>query len=133
MTDMHSFFGEVISTYSRAQAIEDGVLVDVTAMAREAGFKIPVVLTAAAWAEAVAVGDKAQEFGQSEAGRLWDVLFVAGTAARVAAKMSDASQITCRVSVADGPGATREVVLVVHCGPGDNAEPVITIMLPNED
>jgi type I site-specific restriction endonuclease len=30
-------FGEVIYSYTRAQAIEDGVLVDVTDMAKEAG------------------------------------------------------------------------------------------------
>ena len=34
-----SFFGNVISTYTRAQAIEDGVLVDAGCMANEAGFK----------------------------------------------------------------------------------------------
>jgi hypothetical protein len=34
-----SFFGKVISTYTRAQAIEDGVLVDAGCMANEAGFK----------------------------------------------------------------------------------------------
>ncbi len=31
-------FGPVVSSYSRAQAIDDGVLVDVTSTAREAGF-----------------------------------------------------------------------------------------------
>ena len=36
---VESFFGDVISTYTRAQAIEDGVLIDVSSMAREAGFK----------------------------------------------------------------------------------------------
>ena len=35
-----SFFGKVISTYTRAQAIEDGVLIDVGSMANEAGFKM---------------------------------------------------------------------------------------------
>ena len=49
-----SFFGNVISTYTRAQAIEDGVLIDAGAMAREAGFKWPVALTTAAWADCVA-------------------------------------------------------------------------------
>ena len=34
-----SFFGEVISTYTRAQAIEDGVLIDAGSIAKEAGFK----------------------------------------------------------------------------------------------
>lgn len=32
----------VVSSYSRAQALEDGVLVDVTRMAKEAGFKVQV-------------------------------------------------------------------------------------------
>ena len=35
-------FAPVISAYTRAQAIEDGILVDVSETAREAGFKIPV-------------------------------------------------------------------------------------------
>ena len=49
-----AFFGEVISTYSRAQAIEDGVLIDAGSMASEAGFKWPVALTSAVWADCVA-------------------------------------------------------------------------------
>ena len=39
----------VISTYSRAQALEDGVLVDAGPLAKEAGFRWPVAITAAAW------------------------------------------------------------------------------------
>src|SRR6185437_8267129 len=38
-------FGEVIYSYTRAQAIADGVLVDVSETAKEAGFKYPVALT----------------------------------------------------------------------------------------
>jgi len=40
---------EVISTYSRKQEIEDGVLHDVSEMAREAGIAHPVAITAAVW------------------------------------------------------------------------------------
>jgi hypothetical protein len=36
---------EVISSYSRAQAIADGVLIDVSKMAKEAGFKWATVVT----------------------------------------------------------------------------------------
>lgn len=36
---------EVISTYSRNQAIEDGVLIDVSDTARDFGYKAPVVVT----------------------------------------------------------------------------------------
>ena len=40
---------DLIHSYSRAQAIEDGVLVDVSETAREAGFTVPVAITRAAW------------------------------------------------------------------------------------
>ena len=38
---------DLIHSYTRAEAIADGVLIDVSATAREAGFKYPVALTAA--------------------------------------------------------------------------------------
>jgi type I site-specific restriction endonuclease len=42
-----SLFGEVIFSYTRAQAIADRVLIDVTPTALEAGFRFPVAVTAA--------------------------------------------------------------------------------------
>ncbi len=62
----------LVHRYTRADAIRDGVLIDVTATAREAGFKFPVALTAAVWAKCVAVPSGV--LCQDEAGRLWDVL-----------------------------------------------------------
>lgn len=48
--------GELIYAYTRAMAIDDGMLVEVPAeLAREAGFTVHVALTAGAWHEAVAV------------------------------------------------------------------------------
>ena len=47
--DIAAAFGPPISTYTRAQAIEDGFLVDVSETPREAGFKIPVALTRTVW------------------------------------------------------------------------------------
>ena len=40
-------FGEVIFSYTRAQAIADRVLIDVTPTALKAGFRFPVAVTAA--------------------------------------------------------------------------------------
>lgn len=40
---------DIISAFSRAEAIEDGVLIDVTEMGREAGFRFPVAVTEALW------------------------------------------------------------------------------------
>jgi len=67
--------------YTRAQAIDDGVLVDVTETAAEAGFKVPVALSAALWAEAVA-WDESRGALQDEKGRLWDCLWMAYCTAR---------------------------------------------------
>jgi len=36
---------DIIFSYTRAQAIEDGVLVDVSELAREASFRYPVAVT----------------------------------------------------------------------------------------
>jgi hypothetical protein len=42
-----------IHSYRRAQAIGDGVLIDVSTAAREAGIRYPVALTAAVWERCV--------------------------------------------------------------------------------
>ena len=83
----HPFFGEVISVYTRAQALADGVLIDAGAMVHESGFRWPVALTAAAWNDCVkwTEADNERQIHQDPSGRLWDVLFMAAYAARNAA------------------------------------------------
>jgi hypothetical protein len=58
--------GEMISLYTRDQAIEDGLPVDVSAMAREAGFKWPVAVTRRVWDEIVTPAPHDVQRGQSE-------------------------------------------------------------------
>jgi hypothetical protein len=120
---------EVIFSYSRKQAIEDGVLIDVTATAKEAGIRFPVALTAAAWGRCVAVPPGVA--CQDEAGRLWDVL----TLFRLAARRGGSDTLLFGVHVRnDNRGRTPPLVrLKAVCAPGDDAAPVITIMLPDED
>ncbi|WP_425598864.1 DUF6573 family protein [Tahibacter aquaticus] len=43
----------LVFSYTRAGAIGDGALIEVTEHAHEAGFRIPVSVTAAAWADCV--------------------------------------------------------------------------------
>ena len=75
----HPFCGDVVSTVTRAQALEDGVLMDAGSTAREAGLRRPVALAAAAWDECVSWtdGDSAAQVPQDPEGRLGDVLFSA--------------------------------------------------------
>lgn len=119
----------LIFAYSRAQALADGVLVDAGPLAAEAGFRYPVALTAAAWQECVEV--PMTDLIHDQIGRLWDVLNVLRAAIKASHGHSD--RIDFCVDVADEDEMITTVRLKSLCGPGDNHEPVITIMLPDED
>ena len=133
---LEDVFGPVIASYSRAQAIDDGVLIDVTSMAREAGFKWPVALTHAAWCDCVAWTERDDHLQvyQDESGRLWDVLFMASYAVRAATTPGDRLRFSLYRVPKDGQSTeAQEVSLQLMVGPGDAGEPVVTILLPNED
>jgi hypothetical protein len=119
----------LIYSYTRKQAIDDGVLVDISNMAQEAGIIYPVALTAAVWERCVAVPDSLEGF-QDEDGRLWDVLWCFRVAA--SAKRNE-EQILFHVIVRNSLKTAETVALKAICGPGDTHEPVLTMMLPNED
>ena len=67
-------FGEVIYSYTRAQAVADGVQVEVSKVAAEAGIRFPVFLTRTVFDAFVTVPPDVT--GQDEAGRLWDVVWM---------------------------------------------------------
>jgi hypothetical protein len=120
---------DLIHRYTRAQALEDGVLVDVTETAREAGFRVPVALTQTAWADCVhwTEEDSARVVHQDESGRLWDVLWMAKLAAG-AARRGDQTPFKLHRVPRDGKtGEPMPVTLLLDIGPGDEGEPVITI------
>lgn len=144
---MKEVFGEVIHSYSRADALADGELVDVSKAGRDAGLRLPTVVTRAVW-------DRYCEFdarsaGQCLAGRVWDVVWMLRLA--IARGNKDESQLAYSLFVAipvgveyqsnerrlgagdDLPATHREVTLKVIVGPGDTAEPVLTILMPWED
>ena len=122
----------VIFSYTRAQAIEDGVLVDLTEWARETGFRIPVACTAAVWHGYIVPPAGTKELGQSERGRVHDLLWMAYVAIRQS-KGAQREQLRFKVTFLQAPHKHEEVRLKAHCGPGDQGEPVLTIMNLDED
>lgn len=129
-------FGDVIYAYTRDQAIKDGVLVDVSQVAQEAGFVFPVAVTRRVWDEIITPPVSVKELGQSEGGRLWDVLWML----RVAIKKdkTQGSHIRYQLIVQNDFEHDLEdprylVTLKSLCHGGDDREPVITIMMPDED
>jgi hypothetical protein len=105
----------------------------VSETAREAGFVFPVALTRTAWIDCVqwSAQDCKRQTYQDEAGRLWDVLWMA----RNAARRGGSSIVFQFLRVPNGGRGVkaRLVSLKMVCGPGDAGDPVITIMEPNED
>jgi hypothetical protein len=75
-------FGEVIYSYTRSQAVADGVQVEVTKTAQEAGIRFPVFITRTAFDAYVTVPPNVT--GQDEAGRLWDIVWMLRFAIRKA-------------------------------------------------
>ncbi len=123
---------EVISSYSRSQAIEDGTLIDVTQTAKKAGFRFPVAVTQSVWGGCIEPSEAAAKAGQTVAGRLWDLLWLLRVAVGNA---HGKSRLAFKVMFQNGAGVkSRQVVsLIAVCGPGDQAEPVITVMLPQDE
>ena len=124
-------FGEVIYSYTRAQAIADGVQVEVTKTAQEAGIKYPLFLTRAVFDNYVTVPEGVT--GQDEAGRLWDVVWM--TRFAILRSRPGCDRIPVAFYVRNDNRAARLVKLIATCGALDidDAQPAITVMLPDED
>ena len=107
---------DLIHSYSRKQAIEDGALVD--------------LMTSAAYFETVGPIDGELPSGQDRTGRLWDVLMVLKAAIRNTKGETDRILFEVRV----WNGKKHDIVrLWSLVGPGDTMDPVLTIMCEDED
>lgn len=123
--------GDLIYSYTREQALADRVLVDLSDLAREAGFKIPVAVTEAVYTNYLDHLPELYNEGQSLNGRAWDLLQVLHTAAIA---NPDRDTISFTVLFVQTPGYLPEPIeLKAICGPGDDGSPVLTILLPDED
>lgn len=150
---------EVISAYTREQALADGTLQraldlvpDEPNFCDDAGLHAPVALTDRV-ARIVIPGEKEREYGQDVKGRLWDLLNMArlyrprplppeGATWRFPVIFYCDGQDfegTPRAEQTAGSESTpglgprhRTFHLSCYLGPGDRGEPVITIMFPDE-
>lgn len=122
---------EYIHTYSREDALNDGFLIDVTELAKEAGFKVPAAITLLAYEGGVRVDEDDKNDGQDETGRLWDILNVLGYMIRTSKDTIDNCILFAVVKRQHNKNVSITYKAIM--GPGDNMEPVLTIMLPEED
>jgi len=121
---------EVIHRYTRAQAIADGVLVDVTAQAKGCGFKLPVAMTSTLFADCESWADGA-DWGNGEPTAeqfvRWLLCFACETIR--ASKETGTDRLTLSLSHFAG----HPTCALIHIGPGDEGEPVVTLMYPGEE
>ena len=123
---------DIIFSYTRAQAIADGVLHDVTNTAKDCGFRIPVAVTDTIWSRWIEVDNRPEllEVGQSTDARLRDLLVVLWCCIHKLPKDARTERLTFTVRfLVDAEDETvEEALLTADCGPGDEGEPVITVL-----
>ena len=121
-------------TGSRTDSLERGDLIDVTSAAENVVFKWPVGITLVVWEDCVrwTSEDSKRQVRQSEARRLWDVMFHYAFHVGTNDSQTDRMRFTARRIERDGRSKRlRTVVLEVLAHHGDNDEPVLTIRKPN--
>jgi len=134
--DTNDFFGEVIYSYTRAQAIEDGVLVDMSEAAKKTGFNFPVAVTSSVWRKYIGWNDEdsKRQVSQDENARLRDFLLMLLFSIKLSRNNSDQINYVLDIVPCDGKSRTaKRTQLKAIIGGGDDGEHVLTIMLPNED
>jgi hypothetical protein len=120
---------EIISIYSRRQAIEDGLLIEVDPkLTQQAGIRLPVAVTQLLWSEFITPDPRA--VGQSIEGRLWDCLNLFVFNARL---NRDSSEFIFTVTFVMNKGQMRNIELKAVVHGGDIGEPVLTLSLPSKD
>jgi hypothetical protein len=149
---------EVISVCTRQQAIEDGILVDCEQAPmgemRSEVMKWPLAITATTFHRYVWPIDEEANLppGQSLEGRFWDVVWMFRAAVKGSLPSRSISPCvllfdfycivdgpalwpneTIDATARSGPDGMRLVTLKAVSGPGDEGEPVMTFMLPEED
>ena len=118
-------FGDLIYSYTRAEALADGVLVDVSERARRAGIKYPTACSGSVWSLIDCLPESSTD---ALAGIVRDMRAEGVLTAMLAAIRRGGVRGTDRVTF-----AALGCALWAQCGPGDTAAPCITIMREGED
>lgn len=135
---------KIIASYTRADAVNDGVQVAIPReITREAGIKFPVYMTQRVYSKYVLV-PKGMDY-QNEDGRLWDILYMFAMSARKSnssvlmfefvCHLPDNEDWTIYERICEGNHLLRLVTLKAVIGPLDidDSNPAITILLLDED
>jgi hypothetical protein len=120
---------DLVHRYTRAQALEDGFLVDLNQFipVHESGYKFPTACTRTVW-EIIEKAVKNKKHGNDHKGIIWDILSMS----RMNMKKRWDTGALFQVLIT---GAARRTIFTfkIECEAGDDLAPVFTISLPDED
>ena len=144
ITTLEDVFGPVIHSYTRADMLADGLLVDVSAAARESRLQLPTALTRACYETCVMWTDEDRRksrslAGQDERGRLHDVLWMAYVYGLMPNQLNILTladvpaRYTLLVRPRPGRGRVQRQSLQLRLGAGDDGRPCWTIGMRDED
>ena len=126
----------ICSCYTRAQALEDGVLIDVSEVALQYRLMFPVAITQGVYSEISEMDDAMRNaleelVALGEAVKPIDPVHCVVQGLRIAIRLLRGPSDRVDFSIYLATGKVLDLYALV--GPGDSGEPVITIMLPTED
>lgn len=121
----------MLHTYTRAQSIAEGKLLDISDQAYTFGFRVPVAISKAAWSDTVQWDHGGV---QDEDGRLADVLSMGVASVKGPAEhnANTRNYTVYRTPNESGAQEAEEAHLRIACTAGDQGEPVVTIMCHDE-
>jgi len=120
---------DIISVYTRAQALEDGFLVDLNQWIPicESGYTYPVACTSAVFSIIEKAVGNAKYFNDHK-GVIWDILWM--SKAMPIRQWETGRLFQVKIT---GAGPKSIYTFKIECTGGDNGDPVMTISLPEED
>ena len=134
--EMNDTFGPVIHAYTRQQAIKDGALFNVSELAKEYGYGIPVAVTCAVWGYCMVNDAVLSEKGAARHAQ-WntiDILMALTNAVQLAGQSGPTLLFKAALTICkNGARNNQWVNLKAIISGGDDGEPVLTVMFPSED
>jgi len=119
----------IIYRYTRLQALQDGVLIDLNQYIaqKDSGYRYPVACTSAVF-EIIDRAVKNKKYHNDYSGVVWDIFWMS----RIAPLKKWESGRLFQVII-NGAGKRTIYNFKIEVSGGDDGEPVLTIMLPDED
>lgn len=119
-----------VYSYSRAQAIADGVLIDVTKQAKSVGFIVHTVVTDTLWGSIIHSDEATDKDLEVKITAFLKRCYAEATLAFIAHPIVKRAYFDYQDP--DKPSMAPHHIIVA-AGPGDSAETVLTIMFPSDD